>query len=154
MHGGGVSTNGVSPTRPLPATRLLSDLRAELERASAGLVYSSESDRPFEFFSVPFPAATRPSIEQFRALMGIDGKTAIETRALADFFARHTATADPSDTRAHAVRPRYAALIAVLRGRLADVQVFRVGKISIDCYIAGSDGEGNLAGLKTVAIET
>ena len=43
----------------------------------------------------------------------------------------------------------------VFSARLSrDVRVYRLGKIEIQCYIVGLDGEGNLAGLKTVAIET
>jgi hypothetical protein len=132
----------------------VSDLRAELEEACEDLVYSSESDRPFDFFSVPFEAGPAPSIDEFRALMGIDEKTRVETRSLSRFFAAHTDTSDPYDTRAQAIRPRYEALIRVLHSRLDGVQVFRVGKISIDCYIVGGDRAGNLSGLHTVAVET
>jgi len=42
----------------------------------------------------------------------------------------------------------------MLSTRLRDARVYRLGKIEIQCYIAGLDGDGNLAGLKTVAIET
>jgi hypothetical protein len=126
-----------------------------LERASSGLVYSSESDRPFEFFSVPFAGiGGPPATEDFRALLGIDADTRIEVRSLADFFARHTDTSDPYDQRAQQIRPRYEALVALLRKRLRAVQVYRVGRIQVHCYVVGDDGRGNLAGLHTVAVET
>jgi len=80
--------------------------------------------------------------------------TPAEQRSLTDFFARHTATSDPYDSEAQKIRPRYEALMRVLSTRLRDVRVYRLGKIEIQCYIAGLDGAGNLAGLKTVAIET
>ena len=132
----------------------MADLRAELERACADLVYSSESDRPFEFFSVPFAGTHPPSIEEFRTLLGLDPKTVVEARELMEFLARHLATVDPSDTRAIELRPRYEALLKLLTHRLDGVKVFRVGKIAIDCYIVGRAAPGTLAGLKTVAIET
>lgn len=130
------------------------NLRTELERASAGLVYSSESDRPFEFFSLPFKGGRGPSVEEFRALLAVDASTRVEVRSLARFFRHHTETIDPYDMRAQAIRPRYEALIKVLSDRLIDVQVYRVGKITINCYILGHDGDANLAGLRTVAVET
>ena len=86
--------------------------------------------------------------------MRIGPDTLVEIREVADFFSPHTSTADPADTRAYALRPRYVALIELLRSRLEGLRVFRVGKIAIDCYIVGADGNGNLAGLRTVAVET
>jgi hypothetical protein len=130
-------------------------LQDELERASAGLVYSSESDRPFEFFSLRYPGrSSPPQPAEFARLVGAKDTTPAEQRSLADFFARHTATSDPYDSEAQKIRPRYEALMRELSMRLRDARVYRLGKIEIQCYIAGLDGAGNLAGLKTVAIET
>ena len=130
-------------------------LREELERASAGLVYSSESDRPFEFFSLRYAGRSSPPAPvEFAKLVGAKEGILAEQRSLTDFFARHTATSDPYDSEAQKIRPRYETLMRVLSTRLRDVRVYRLGKIEIKCYIAGLDGEGNLAGLQTVAIET
>jgi hypothetical protein len=71
-----------------------------------------------------------------------------------EFFNRHTATSDPYDTEAQRIRPRYENLVSLLERRLRDVKVYRVGKTEIDCYALGLDDQGNLAGLKTVAVET
>jgi hypothetical protein len=130
-------------------------LQEELERASAGLVYSSESDRPFEFFSLRYPGrSSPPQPAEFAKLVGAANTTPAEQRSLVDFFARHTATSDPYDSEAQNIRPRYEGLMRVLSTRLRDARVYRLGKIEIQCYIAGLDGAGNLAGLKTVAVET
>ena len=130
-------------------------LREELERASAGLVYSSESDRPFEFFSLAYAGrSSPPSPVEFAKLVGAKDGIPAEQRSLTDFFARHTATSDPYDSEAQKIRPRYETLVRVLSARLRDVRVYRLGKIEIQCYIAGLDGAGSLAGLKTVAVET
>jgi hypothetical protein len=130
-------------------------LQEELERASAGLVYSSESDRPFEFFSLRYPGrSSPPQPAEFAKLVGAANTAPAEQRSLVDFFARHTATSDPYDSEAQNIRPRYEALMRVLSTRLRDARVYRLGKIEIQCYIAGLDGAGNLAGLKTVAVET
>jgi hypothetical protein len=44
--------------------------------------------------------------------------------------------------------------MTILSKRLRDAKVYRIGKIEIPCYVAGIDSKGNLAGLKTVAVET
>jgi len=130
-------------------------LREELERANAGLVYSSESDRPFEFFSRHYAGrSSPPQPAEFARLVGAKDAAPAEQRSLTDFFARHTATSDPYDSEAQKIRPRYEALMRLLSTRIRDARVYRLGKIEIQCYIAGLDGAENLAGLKTVAIET
>lgn len=78
----------------------------------------------------------------------------VELRSLESFFARHTTTSDPYDGEAQRIRPRYEELVRVLSTRLRDVKVYRIGKIEVDCYVVGLDARGNLAGLKTVAVET
>jgi hypothetical protein len=78
----------------------------------------------------------------------------VELRSLEKFFARHTTTSDPYDGEAQRIRPRYEELMRVISDRLRDVRVYRVGKIEITCYVAGLDAGGNLAGLKTISIET
>jgi hypothetical protein len=41
-----------------------------------------------------------------------------------------------------------------LEQNLTDLKVFRIGRIRLDVYVVGLDSEGNLAGVKTVAVET
>jgi hypothetical protein len=130
-------------------------LRDELERASSDLVYSSESDRPFEFFSVSHPGRnSAPHPADFLRLIGAPADSRVEVRSLRDFFSRHTSTSDPYDTQAQKVRPRYEDLASLLERRLRDVKVYRVGRTEIECYLVGLDDHGNLAGLKTIAVET
>jgi hypothetical protein len=146
-------------------------LRDVLERASSGLVYSSESDRPFEFFALEYcgnpasPAAAQgaspgasegesPGAAEFARLAGASPDAPVEVRSLKSFFARHTTTSDPYDTQAQLIRPRYEELVRQIENHLRDVRVYRIGRIEIACYIAGLERQGNLAGLKTVAIET
>jgi hypothetical protein len=130
-------------------------LRHELERACSDLVYSSESDRPFEFFAFPLPGRSAPpSAADFARLIGREDGERAEEKSLVDFFARHTATSDPYDSEAQRVRPRYEALMRTISTKLRGVRVYRLGRIEVECYIAGLDTHGNLVGLKTVAVET
>jgi hypothetical protein len=127
-------------------------LRERLERAVEGLTYGSESDRPFEFFFLPAGGDAPPGAEAFGRLIGAAG--AVEERDLDDFFMRHAETADPYDTEAQRIRPRYEALRETLRTELRGTTVYRTGRIEVQCYVVGGDGRGNLAGVRTVAIET
>jgi hypothetical protein len=149
------STSKPSSKTPAAPGRVDPGLRAELERASSDLVYSSESDRPFEFFAIPLPGRSAPpSASDFARLIGRQNGDRAEEKSLVDFFARHTATSDPYDSEAQRIRPRYEALMRTISTKLRGVRVYRLGRIEIDCFIAGLDTHGNLVGLKTVAIET
>ena len=85
--------------------------------------------------------------------MGAPKATPVEVRSIEDFFARHTTTSDPYDGEAQKLRPRYEELVRLLSQRLRDVKAYRIGKIEISWYVAGLDAHGNLAGLKTSAVE-
>ncbi len=137
------ATGGVDPA-----------LRERLEREAEGLVYSSESDRPFEFFAIPGAGDRPPGVDAFARLVGAPPGAPREERDLDDFLARHTDTSDPYDHEAQRIRPRYERLRETLRGALRWTTVYRIGRIEVQCYALGGDGRGNLVGLKTVAVET
>ncbi|HYR12112.1 MAG TPA: nuclease A inhibitor family protein [Longimicrobium sp.] len=127
-------------------------LRERLEREAEGLTYGSESDRPFEFFFLPGGGDAPPGAEAFGRLIGATGP--VEERDLDDFFMRHVETIDPADTEAQRIRPRYEALRETLRTALRGTTVYRTGRVEVQCYVVGGDGKGNLAGVRTVAVET
>lgn len=130
------------------------ELRQALEAASAGLVYTSEADRPFTFFFLPGGGDEPPGPAAFARLLGEAQGVVAEERSLDDFLARHAETSDPWDAAAQRIRPRYEALRELVRTRLRGATVYRLGRIEVRCYVVGGDGKGNLAGLGTVAIET
>lgn len=128
-----------------------------LQVASWGLLYTSESDYPFVYFrrtGLNRPTTTALSVAEFKQLLGIAPSTVVEVISLDTFFARHIERVDPADDVAQALVPRYVNLRETLRTRLAQVVVYRVGTIAIDCYIVGFDVSGNLEGLTTISIET
>lgn len=129
-------------------------LRARIERAAEGLTYTSESDRPFEYVFLADAGERPPGARPFAAIVGAAPGAPVEERSLDDFFARHAETADPHDLEAQRVRPRYEALRALLRAELRGATVYRVGRVEVACWVVGGDGRGNLAGVRTVAIET
>lgn len=139
---------------PEPTATPDPSLRQRIESAAEGLLYTSESDYPFDWFFLPGGAVGWPyGAEEFarRASIAADRP---EERALDRFLAPHIENSDPIDTRAQAIRPRYEALKKTLRESVAEIRVFRLGQTEVHHYAVGDDGRGNLAGLHTVAVET
>ena len=144
-------------------------LREELEQASAGLSYMSESDYPFRFFTLPAEGLKDLTAEgflnclglsqQLLGELGVQTEQLVEEQSLEDFFPneddlaeRHGAETD--DPKVANEWKKLQQMLAALDERLRGVKVFRVGQVEIRCYIAGLDEQGNLAGLATTAIET
>ena len=144
-------------------------LRDELEKAAAGLSYTSESDYPFRFFALPADSDADLTPQGFLYRIGVSQQfidevnlpidRLVEERTFDDFLptnddlARHYGT-DVTAPEVVAESKRFRKLEAVLRKRLRGVKVFRVGQVEIRCYIAGLDEHGDIAGLVTTAVET
>jgi len=144
-------------------------LREELEKAAAGLSYTSESDYPFRFFTLPAENETDLTPQGFLYRIGVSQQfidevnlpieRLVEEGKLDGFFptdddlAEHYGI-DASDPKIVSESKRFRKLEAVLRKRLRGVKVLRVGQVEIRCYIAGLAEQGDIAGLVTTAIET
>jgi hypothetical protein len=134
-------------------SRIDPQLRARLETASAGLVYGSEGDYPFEFFALPGAAPVK-SAREFARLVGAPASARVEEQSWDSMIAWPLSGGDPTDPEAREIATRYARLDGELNELLRNVRVIRVGDVQIRCYVVGEDGKGNLAGLVTTAIET
>jgi hypothetical protein len=143
---------------PAACARAGTRARARLERAAAGLTYTSESDYPFEFVSAPATSPHRPrgALDEagLRAAFAIPPDAHVEVTSLDDFFARHIERVDPADHTARGLVPRYRALRRIVQTVTGSTRVYRVGEIQIRCYLVGVDAWGNVIGLATTAIET
>jgi hypothetical protein len=127
-------------------------LKGSLAEASAGLIYISETDSditPFE--GGPAGGVTAADL---LVLIGAPADSAVEERGFDEIFARLTRVYEGAGEEQIATANRFGALKQVLAGNLQDVKVFKVGRINVDIYIVGLDGEGNLSGVKTKAVET
>src|SRR5262245_17966467 len=166
---GKVLKRGSSKKRSTSAPRGRISLRDELEKAAAGLSYTSESDYPFRFFTLPAESdadLTPPGFlirigvsQQFIDEVNLPIDRLVEEKPFDDFFptvedlANHYGT-DATAPEVVAESKRFRKLEAVLRKRLRGVKVLRVGQVEIRCYIAGLDEHGDIAGLVTTAVET
>ena len=152
--------------------RSVAKLCDELEKASAGLLHVSESDYPYQFFSLQHHGLHEDSDQltalEFLACIGLSEELLndldipagqlVEERSFAGFFPSlddlANSGADIKDPKVIAEAKRYRNLEKLLTRRLKTVKVFRVGRVEVRCYIAGFLSEGNIAGLVTTAIET
>jgi Nuclease A inhibitor-like protein len=123
-----------------------------LSEALTGLIYISETDAPIEpFEGGPAAAATA---ENLLPRIGASGDSQVEERGFEEIFARLTRVYEGADEEHIARAARFTALKGLLEQNLSDLKVFKVGRINVDIYIVGLDGEGNLTGVKTKSVET
>ncbi len=113
-------------------------LKAELAKATTGLLYASESDYPFEIIENSTPEILQNSKE-------------VE---FGHFFKRLTAEEDWFGDEEKAKAAQYAALEKLLKENLTDLKVFKSGETDIEIYILGKTKSGAFMGLKTRSVET
>lgn len=128
------------------------EIKEKLQQASSYLLMSSESDYPFEIFLWEDENLITPDI--ILRLGGYPKSTIVETTNLNDFFRNCAFSQDWHDRTQKEQVHKFQNLINVLNSYLQDIQVFRIGEISIDVFILGKTDNNNIAGLKTTVIET
>jgi hypothetical protein len=130
------------------------DLHAQLASAVDGLLFMSESDRPFEVYEAAGEGKTALTPARLLTLLGKPSDTPVVVRSIHDELAWATRD-DPSMTpEEKATAERYRKLEALLESSLTDAQVYRVGTIEVHLYLVGRTRCGDLSGVTTVAIET
>lgn len=144
-----------------------------LKRASANLLFTSESDFPLTVWEMPLPASpaspatplqitSENAMEVLIAAVPIaTADRVVETSDLNWFFDRYTLSQDWWEPEQHADISRWQGLRSELEAELTDIQVFRIGQPSdwglvgaIDVFVLGRASEGTLVGLHTVSVET
>src|SRR5436305_1694532 len=106
---------------------------AALTRATAGVLFPSETDAPFEPFVWGEAKNTAAAV---RRLASLPRSARCQQVTLDDFFGELLEES------------AFQALRAVLEATLSDVKVYRCGSIKVTYFVVGTDGEGRLAGLK------
>jgi len=80
--------------------------------------------------------------------------TPVELRTVDEFFAHATAEEDWHDQDERETAKRFQNLVNFLKQNLSQLQVYRVGSVSIDAYIVGVTQSGDWTGLSTKLVET
>jgi Nuclease A inhibitor-like protein len=122
-----------------------------LKQATTDLLWSSESDYPFEIVSWE-PGIELTPTDLFSNIYDTD--LAIESISLTDLFEPVLTIEDWYEDAELALVDRYTNLLDSINTNLSEVQVFRVGEVEIDIYIIGKTPSGEIIGLKTRSVET
>lgn len=121
-----------------------------LTQATVDLLWSSESDYPFELVSWN-QGTELTSVALFGDL---DDDLEIESMTLTDLFEPVLEIEDWYEAAELAQVDRYRDLLQAIKTNLADVHVFRVGEVEMAIYVVGKAPTGDLIGLKTHVVET
>ncbi len=155
------STDGAAPDPDLPlkgpdlgpdngvggSTLCAARLSAELAPLIDGLLYMSESDEPFEVVAAP-GAGTGPIIpDELVAALGLDPTLQAEVWTFEDFF-------DPWLLEDEQDGARYVAIRDLLLAHLDERTVIRLGAVEVQVYVVGRTACGEIAGLRTMSVET
>ena len=122
-----------------------------LKQATTDLLWSSESDYPFEIVSWELGIELTPS-DLFSNIYDTD--LAIESITLTELFEPVLTIEDWYEQAELDLVDRYTNLLDSIDNNLSEVQVFRVGEVEIDVYIIGKTPTGDIVGLKTRSVET
>ncbi len=122
-----------------------------LKQATTDLLWSSESDYPFEIVSWELGIELTPS-DLFSNIYDTD--LAIKSITLTDLFEPVLTIEDWYEQAELELVDRYTHLLDSINNNLSEVQVFRVGEVEIDIYIIGKTPTGDIVGLKTRSVET
>jgi hypothetical protein len=124
-----------------------------LKQASEGLLFTSESEYPFEVFFWPEGREDINS-EMILQRAGHPPNTSVKFVDLDSFFAIATTAQSWHDEKERDTVKKYQHLAKTLKENLIGLKVAYLGKINMDVYIIGKTTSGNLAGLSTKVVET
>lgn len=124
----------------------------ELERATDGLMWMSESDYPFEVVLFEDAVETTPALLRHLAAQPLCAPVAVES--LDDFFRPAVTNYPGQDEAARQAAEKYRRLVQSIKTNLQDSAVYRVGEINIQVYIVGKAPSGRLLGISTRVVET
>jgi hypothetical protein len=130
------------------------ELYKTLSESSAGLLYQTEVDSPFEVFILDNTKETIINKETILKLMKGSPKDSIEESDIDAFFSTPTLDQDwhsPEDKKRVA---RFRNLVSSLKEYFKEIRVFKKGRIYIDVYITGRAPSGNIAIVSTKLMQT
>ncbi|MEG4455900.1 nuclease A inhibitor family protein [Microcoleus sp. N9_A1] len=131
---------------------MINSIADQLNQASKGLLFGSETDAPFEVIHWPTQGELTPA--KLLQLTGHPPDASVEVVTVDEFFDAATAKEDWHDEEEQKTVQRFENLVSVLKQNLSQLQVYRVGSIEIDVYIVGVAQSGDWAGLSTQVVET
>jgi len=131
---------------------MTNSIATQLQQASEGLLFGSETDAPFEVIHSPAQGELTPT--KLLQLTEHSPDALVEIVSVDEFFDVANAEEDWHDEEERETANRFQNLVNILKQNLSQLQVYRVGSIDIDVYIVGMIPGGELAGLSTKLVET
>lgn len=128
---------------------ILADL---LKKATKNLYYISETDAEITPF-IGRQAAVVTKEEVLRQAKK-QSEEKIYERDFEEIFEKLTKIQDWFGEEETTTAEKFMVLKKLLSENLKDLKVFKIGQIELDIYFVGLDKNGNLAGVKTKAVET
>jgi hypothetical protein len=129
---------------------LVDALLDELRRRTEGLLLPSEGDAPITVALLE----QAPSPEALRVASGAAGDASVEELPLAALFSDLERTHPSQDEQEAAEARRFQELHTLLRERLQEARVYRVGAVEITVWVVGRDEQGRWVGLRSQVTET
>ena len=127
-------------------------LKNELEAACRGLVYISETDRPIR--PVFEAVGGETTVTEFVSRNLPAGSGSIKEKPPSLFFDRLTVDRDWHSADDKKMVRRFRRLESLLMDNLIEVTMFRAGRVQVEIFVVGRDDDGNIAGVRTSAVET
>ena len=122
----------------------------EIADAAEGLVFMSESDHPFEVVQLK----SKKVEKEIKQLAQKSADTTMETQTVDYFFRNMVKTYPGYSADQQETAERFLKLRELLKQKLKQVQVYRLGSIQVDAFIIGKLQDGSYGGLRTKLIET
>ncbi|MBV9865639.1 MAG: nuclease A inhibitor family protein [Abitibacteriaceae bacterium] len=129
------------------------NLLTQLQQATQGLSFQSESDAPIEPFTVSESEAT-VSPETVLKAGHYPAGTKVKSTSLQTFFKNAMQMQDWFNDEEKQAAQRFQNLVQLLKDNLKGVKVFKVGETEQDVYVLGTTQDGSVAGVKTKVVET
>jgi Nuclease A inhibitor-like protein len=145
------------------------DFTNALRQATENLLWISESDFPLELVEWQDMTMTELTIETLLDKTQHPAQTSVELVDVDAFFAGTTTIQSWYGEAETAIATRYQQLLALLKAHLQNLQVYRIGTITIDVYVLGDylpsnpehtdlgqdlTMQGTIAGFFTQIVET
>jgi hypothetical protein len=131
-----------------------SELIAELEQATKGLLVQSESDYPVAPFSMEAKGARQISAPFLMESMGLASDLPVEEVTMDEFFHLAVTDEDWHGPKQREKVQRFRRLVQTLKENLSDIIVYRIGEVEIDVFVVGKTEQGDFAGVSTRVVET
>ncbi|MFN8356100.1 MAG: nuclease A inhibitor family protein [Spirosomataceae bacterium] len=144
--------NFENTSSPVPVP---TDLKTDLEAATQGLYFLSESDEPFEYVEITSQGGQDDVVSLLKVQLCIPEKALIETVEYDEFMGPLYEVLDWYGDDEKIMARHYQTLDNLLKSRLVNLQVIRVGEGQVAIYVLGQDAATcQWLGVKTTSIET